>query len=339
MRLVVSSLQAEACDVDVPRDPMPMRNQDEHGTLGDVDLDEVADELYGLVPGEFVAARQAREKEARASGERDLASHIRALAKPSTVAWLANQLVRARPDEVGALLDLGGEMREATAVLSGDDLRRLSVRQQRLVSDLVSDARALAETSGQRVTDTTSRGLEETLRAAMADEAQADQLASGRLTDALQHVGFGTGGDTVPRPRPSQTRVRATEPSRTQHRVDRESAKPERADTRPSETRRSEQVERARQDADQALEKAERAQADLEQAQSEMDEAKARASELAERVARMREELSRTAQEQHDADREARQAEVRWGRAERAAGEARRRLETSTSRLDRLRMR
>ncbi len=43
-----------------------------------MDLDAVADELYALWPAEFTAARTAREKEARAEGDKALAAQIKA---------------------------------------------------------------------------------------------------------------------------------------------------------------------------------------------------------------------------------------------------------------------
>jgi hypothetical protein len=52
-----------------------------------VDLDEVADELYGVPPEEFVATRRERERQARADGDRVLATSIAALPKPSLAAW------------------------------------------------------------------------------------------------------------------------------------------------------------------------------------------------------------------------------------------------------------
>ena len=59
-----------------------------------MDLESTAAELYGLAPGDFVAARTAAEKQARAEGDRELAGKIRALGKPTAAAWVANQLVR-----------------------------------------------------------------------------------------------------------------------------------------------------------------------------------------------------------------------------------------------------
>ena len=49
-----------------------------------MDLDEVADGLYALPPGEFVGARTEAARRARAAGDRALAGRIGALGKPST---------------------------------------------------------------------------------------------------------------------------------------------------------------------------------------------------------------------------------------------------------------
>jgi len=147
-----------------------------------VDFDSVADELYSLTPEEFTAARTAREKEARAQGDRQLAERIHGLSKPSVVAWLANQLVRERADEIGPLLDLGGQLREATAALQGEALRALSQQRHQIVYALVQQARAIASAAGHRVSEDAARGLEQTLSAALADEAAGQRLAAGRLT-------------------------------------------------------------------------------------------------------------------------------------------------------------
>ncbi|MGW4517724.1 hypothetical protein ACWEO4_38520 [Streptomyces sp. NPDC004393] len=48
--------------------------------------DAVADELYGLPPGEFTAVRDERAKAARAAGDRDLAERIRRMRRPTLAA-------------------------------------------------------------------------------------------------------------------------------------------------------------------------------------------------------------------------------------------------------------
>jgi len=86
-------------------------------------IEEIADELYGLPPEEFTAARTRYEKEAKAAGARDEAAHIHSLAKPTVTAWLANQLARTHRDELEPLLEVGAGLRDATRNLDGDQLR------------------------------------------------------------------------------------------------------------------------------------------------------------------------------------------------------------------------
>jgi hypothetical protein len=166
------------------------------------DIDEVGDELYGLPLEEFTAARTRYEKEAKAAGDREGAARIHSLAKPSVTAWLANQLVRSHRDELGPLLELGGALRDATHNLDGDQLRSLSRQQHQLVYALVQQARQLAHAAGRSVSEDAVRGLDDTLRAALADEQAARLLLAGRLTDALHSsefdagFGFGTGSGT-----------------------------------------------------------------------------------------------------------------------------------------------
>ncbi|MDQ1619608.1 MAG: hypothetical protein QOE19_2177 [Actinomycetota bacterium] len=166
-----------------------------------MDFDEVADELFGLPPSDFVRERDARAKAARAAGDGELARRITELRKPTNVAWLANQLARKRPEQVGPFLALGESLREATSALSGPDLRELARQRQQLVHALVQEARRLPTDGGPRVSEEVARGLEETLHAALADPAGAELLAAGRLSSGLQHSGFG-GPPAAPSPPP-----------------------------------------------------------------------------------------------------------------------------------------
>jgi hypothetical protein len=160
-------------------------------------VDEAADELYGLTPSEFTAARDARAKAAKQAGDKDAAREIKALRKPTVTAWLANQLVRHHAAEVGPLAELGAALREATAALSGPQLRDLSRQRNEVVRALVRQARGLAAEAGQAVSEEVARGLEETLNAALADPAQAELLLQGRLSAQLRHSGYG-GRDGAP---------------------------------------------------------------------------------------------------------------------------------------------
>ena len=142
--------------------------------------DAAADDLYGRPLNEFTAARGERAKQARADGDGEGATAIGKLAKPNKVAWLANQLVRAHPDEVRSLLELGDSLRHATASLDAERLRRDSRQQHLLISALLQQAQILANAAGQAMSASTARGLEDTLHSALADEQAARQLSQGR---------------------------------------------------------------------------------------------------------------------------------------------------------------
>jgi chromosome segregation ATPase len=173
-------------------------------------IDAVADELYALRPSEFTRARDARASEAKAEGDAETARQVKALRKPTVAAWLANQLVREHRDEVSPLLELGAALREATATLSGPQLRQLSRQRNEVVQALVRKARRLAADAGQPVSEDAARALEGTLNAALADDEAAQQLLQGRLTDPLQHVGFGPGSGSTTGP---DSRARKPEPA------------------------------------------------------------------------------------------------------------------------------
>ncbi len=153
-------------------------------------LEAIADELYGLAPDEFVAARTARVAELRQTGDSELAAAVKALGRPTTAAWLANRLVRERRNDVGRLLDLGASMREAQARLAGEDLRQLSRQRHEIVRALGVEARKLAVDTGTPISKDVERQLGSTLEAALVDDAGSDALRAGHLKKALQFSGF-----------------------------------------------------------------------------------------------------------------------------------------------------
>ena len=74
----------------------------------------------GLLPGEFTAVRNAKVAEARTAGLADVAVSLKKLRKPSVGAWLANLLVRERPNDMETLMELGDSLRGAP----GEEWRR-----------------------------------------------------------------------------------------------------------------------------------------------------------------------------------------------------------------------
>lgn len=159
--------------------------------VGMMTFEDVASELYGLPLDQFTARRNDRAQQARMAGDRKLAAQIKGLRRPTLAAWLGNQLVREHREEVGTLLALGQALRSATAELRGDELRQLSGQQRRVLAVLVGQARAIAEASGQPVSQDAARGLEDTLRAALADPDAAAAFVAGRLVAGLTPPALG----------------------------------------------------------------------------------------------------------------------------------------------------
>jgi hypothetical protein len=153
-------------------------------------LEALAKELYGLPPEDFTAVRNARAKEARKSGDRDLGEQVRRLRKPTTGAWLLNMLAREHPDELGRLLRLGEDLREAQENLEGETLRSLDRQRRQLIHVITGQATALGRESGRQVSAPVAAGVEEALRAALADPAAAAAVASGLLTDTFDVTGL-----------------------------------------------------------------------------------------------------------------------------------------------------
>jgi hypothetical protein len=281
-------------------------------------LDEVADELYGLPPGDFVATRNARAKEAKSAGDRDLAAAITALVKPTKVAWLANQLVRQRRDDVQPLLELGAGLREATASLSGEDLRRLTKQQHQLVHALVQQARSLA---GGPVTEDVADGVDKTLRAALADDDLAAQLLQARLTDGLAFAGFG--GSTGPVPvRPKLAVVE--EP-------------PRRSGAEAKAAARREAIDLAEQALAEARMRAAATEQEREAAASAAEAAAAATRALVERLDELRAEQEQVKVDKDAAEQAERTAHKALEVAERAARGAARKATTAEGDLAALR--
>jgi hypothetical protein len=162
--------------------------------LAQAKLDAHIDRLYGLPLDEFVLQRDALAKQLRADGDRDAASAVKALRKPTAGAWALNQAVRRRREETGALLAAGERLRAAhQALLSGggrDELRE-AMGQQRALSNVLADcAEAIASETGKSGPALKER-VRSTLHAAALDDDVRSDLAAGRLVREREAVGLG----------------------------------------------------------------------------------------------------------------------------------------------------
>jgi len=293
-----------------------------------VDLDSVAQELYGVPLADFVPTRNGRAKEARAGGDRELAADIQALAKPTTAAWLVNQLPREHADDLTPLLDLGRELRDASAKLDGQTMRRLGRERTELVTQLVDHTRKLGSDRGSKVSDDVAEEVRRTLEASFSDAEIADEVSAGQLVRAVEYAGFGDlagfGGPTgvvgdrktdqrKPAPRKSAPEQADRPAKRAAKKAGKRAEPPA---SRPADlgARRRQKAERELADAQQRLEAA---QAARDEAQQEIETTTAEVERTEGEVERLRAELSTAEREAKSARHADRSAQQRLTRTER----------------------
>ncbi len=246
-------------------------------------VEQAAEELYGLPPGDFTRARDARVKEVRGDGDRQAANAIKALRKPTVAAWALNQLARRRPNELERMLRAGEELRTAQEeLLGGGDrgaFQDAATTERELVAELSADATALANEAGER-----GSGLQEkvaaTLHAGALDEQTAEELRAGRLVREREAIGgFGAAGE----PAPSGTKTPArSKPKKSQARSKSKPSRQESSTAKGAEQRQRQAA--ARTDERHARRELEAAARALEHAQERAEAAEAHASEAAERA-------------------------------------------------------
>lgn len=304
------------------------------------------EELYGLPPKRFVARRTELARAAKSSAAAGTAAQIAALRKPTLAAYAVNLLVRSAPEEVSAFLDLGGSLRDATAAMSGTELRTLSRQRHQLVLALVRQARAAALEQGNRLGDDVLRSVEETLHAALASPDAAQDVRRGQLTAPLSATGFGAGAPATP-VGPAATRDADSAASRASGRTQTTSASTsaDRGAARDRQARLRRDLEgqlaaawtAAREAADARDASARR----LDQAQAGVADTERCASRLGREAERLRAALAECEAElelaEHEhaaATAELEDARALHRRAERAATSARNRVTDLQSRLD-----
>jgi hypothetical protein len=230
------------------------------------DLDRELDALYDRPLEQFTKARNDLSTRLRRAHQTDAADEVRALKKPTTVAWAANRLARDEPDLTAALLQAGQQLRTTQQrSLAGkakpDEVADAARAERDAVRSLLAAARSLL---GDRGSPAILDRLAQTLRAAAVDESARQLLERGRLSEEVKAVGFGP--------------LQAVEPTR-RHADERARAARERVNALRAEARR--QGAEARE-AERAAEDAERAAARLRIEAGEKREAAERvAAELA----------------------------------------------------------
>ena len=277
-----------------------------------MDADTVARELYVLRPAEFVAARNAKAAEARRAGERELASEIKSMRRPTVSAWVTNLFALERGERLDQLFSLGAALREAQTSLSGETLRRLDEQRRQVIAALAREAAALAAERGQAVTGQIVAEVEQTLYAALADPDAAAAVKAGRLTTGLSYTGFGDLSSVS-----SSTPPGAPRSHRGKVESDRD---------RGVEDRDARRAREALQAAEHAFETASRA---AEQARQRLEDARAQREQRARAVDELEARLADARSERSDADRDVDEAGEAMEQAGSALDEARAGVESA----------
>ena len=183
------------------------------GTLADE-----ARALYAVPPARFVAARNARRAELRAT-DRELADAVGELRRASPAAWLTSLLVSERPEVLDDLVELAGRLRTAVDTADRNALGALAEERRAALRQATDLAAQLGEAEGAAPGRAALDAVAVTLQAAMGDAAAAEAVRSGLLLRALQGSGFdpvdltdalavGTGGAAADEPLSPRPRLR-----------------------------------------------------------------------------------------------------------------------------------
>jgi hypothetical protein len=303
-----------------------------------MDLDAAVDTLYALPRDEFTPAREAAAKQARTAGDKELAAAIGRLRRPTVAAWLVNNLVRQRPDELAALAELGESLRAAHERLDGAALRQLSERRRELVADLVRTTRQLGKAAGEPVSEAVGRELEGMFAAALADPDAARVLASGRLSSpkeldsaaALNWPAVAPGAR--PSPAPSAAPAPSSEPAAAGHGGETRTGVAEAE--RPAGP--SPALQRARAELDRLTAALETAQRRVDTARREYESAAAEERAASQAVTELRAQLAAAEQAEQRTRQRTRTARRERDDLDRALREATRRQAVARERLSAL---
>jgi len=288
-------------------------------------LEQIADELYAARPDEFAALRDEYIKKAKAEKKTDLARELGKLRRPTLSAWLINLLWRDQREVMEQLFDLSQEMGRAQAEAAGPEMRSLMTQRRQVEQALLRQAKALARERGVDVTDSIEREAQETLGAALAQPAVAEEVRSGRLVKSASYAGFGGGAPATPAagaPRPAPAPA-AREPADIRA-AQRARERREAAERRVAEAR--EAVDAAAS----ALTNEERAlafvQRQQQQRKTQVDTLEAQLRDLEEEVAQARNELTTAEQAARSATRNRDQATKAHAQAVRSLEQAQQEL-------------
>ena len=269
-----------------------------------MNLETAGDELYALSPDDFIERRQQLVAAAKQEGNRELATQIGKLRRPTRSAWLINVLARQASDDLGALLELGTALQDAQQRMAGDELRQLSLQRRKAVDSLARRAVELGVEHGYTAPDGAVQEVGQTLQTALGDPEIGDLVRAGRLTQAVTYGGFG--------PTDLASALGASIPAKAA------STKEEPA-TAPRPKLDAKQRRQAEKAAAEARELASQARQAAESAEEDAAAATQRADDLAEQVESLRSQLRQAEAGEREAREAARAARKHYQELRQAA--------------------
>ena len=159
---------------------------------GILHLRAAVEQLYAAPPARFTPLRSELVAQARSAGEKNLATSVGALRKPTLAAWAVNHFVREHGDELEELRSFAELLREAQRSLDADQLRLLGRERAARVDALADRIAEVAAQDGQKLGVGAAQEVRETLTALIADEDAEASVLTGALVKALSYSGFGS---------------------------------------------------------------------------------------------------------------------------------------------------
>lgn len=296
----------------------------------DASVENEIDGLFQLPLNDFTGARNALAAKLKKDGASERAKQVKALAKPSISAWVANQLYWRERRAFDRLLGVGEQFRIAQAAqLAGNsaDIRAPFAARREAVSALAKQASAMLRDAGHASPRDTMRRITMTLEALATYGESPGAPEPGRLTTDVDPPGFEALAALVPRS--GDRPPRGSTPARI---IPFKQPKPQPAPKKhdPKEDAHREATQRRAREAElrKALRDVERALKDAKRdartAQDKMKSVTARAKELEKRRTALEAQFEKAKANAESAQQEARRVASHAEEAARAVDDAER---------------
>ncbi len=149
-------------------------------------MEQPEDALYGVPLDEFTQRRNELARKLADEGDAESAARIRKLRKPTTPAWVVNQLARRKRADIRKLLDNASALQDASAAKR---FRERTKERHDLVEALIEEAERVMNEHHIAASAAALRAISQTLYAATGEE-ERDLLERGVLERPLESTGF-----------------------------------------------------------------------------------------------------------------------------------------------------